>query len=166
MQAIIEQHVVLRPLQLGDAGWIIHRHAVAIAPEFGWGIAFEALCAQVMAEFLKVHCNSSNASWVAEKEGRILGSLLLMREDDGTARLRLLYVEQEARGLGLASTLLKTAIEFAQNSGYRRVILFTTGSNLAARRLYERLGMVIIAEEPLHFAGKQEKGETWEILLS
>lgn len=158
--------MTFRPLRLGDAGWIIHRHAVAIAPQFGWGIEFEALCTQVMAEFLKVQANPLNASWIVEKDGRILGSLFLVREENRTARLRLLYVEDEARGLGLATTLLKRAIEFARSSGCQRVILFTTGSNLAARRLYKRLGMAIIAQETLHFAGKQEKGETWEITLS
>lgn len=166
MTAADAQGITIRPLQLGDTGWIIHRHAVAIAPQFGWGIEFEELCTRVMAEFLKVRAEPSNSSWVVEREGRILGSLLLMREDELTARLRLLYVEDEARRLGLATTLLKTALEFARNAQYQRVILFTTGSNLAARRIYMRLGLAIIAEEPLHFAGKQEKGETWEIKLS
>lgn len=163
---ISRDSITLRPLKLGDAGWIIYRHAVAIAPEFGWGTDFEALCAKVFAEFLPVHDLPQNASWIAEHEGRIKGSLLLMKENDTTARLRLLYIEKEARGLGLATTLITTALAAAKERGYTRVVLFTTGSNLAARRIYERLGMRIILEEPLHFAGKQEKGETWEIELS
>lgn len=157
--------MTFRPLQLGDAGWIIYRHAVAIAPEFGWSTDFEALCARVFADFLPVHHLPENASWIAEAHVQILGSLLLMREDSHTARLRLLYVEKEARGLGLASALLTQALETARAKGYSRVILFTTGSNLAARRIYERLGMRIAHEESLLFSGKHEKGETWEIGL-
>ena len=99
MTALMEPDpLTFRPLQPGDTGWIIHRHGVAIAPEFGWNMEFEALCAGILADFIKGFKPDCEASWIAERGGDILGSLFLIREDDATARLRLLYVEPSARG--------------------------------------------------------------------
>ena len=157
--------LTFRPLQPGDAGWIIHRHGVAIAPEFGWNMEFEALCAQILADFIKGFKPDCEASWIAQRGGDILGSLFLIREDDTTARLRLLYVEKAARGMGLATQLLQQSFAFARSKNYRRVVLFTTDSNEAARRIYLKLGMTLAKEEPFDFAGKKQNGETWELVL-
>lgn len=155
----------LRDLAPGDAGWIVHRHGVAIAPEFGWSLEFEALCAQILADFIKRYDATCEKSWIADRGGEILGSLFLIREDAQTARLRLLYVEPAARGLGLATRLLMESIAFARAKSYRRLVLFTTSSNASARRLYQKLGFTLTQEESFPFAGKQEIGETWSLAL-
>lgn len=157
--------IIFRPLQGGDAGWIIHRHGSVIAKEFGWNMEFEALCSQIMADFIRNYKPDSERSWIVERGNAILGSLLLIREDETTARLRLLYVEQAARGLGLATKLLEKSFAFARSRNYRRVVLFTTDSNVGARRIYEKLGMVLEKAEPFTFAGKLQSGETWAIDL-
>lgn len=154
-----------RPLALGDAGWIIHRHGVVIAKEFGWNMEFEALCAQILADFIRQFNPAFEQSWIAERDGQILGSLFLVKASDTTAKLRLLYVEPAARGLGLATQLLETAFAFARAKGYARVTLFTTHSNVAARRIYQRLGMVLTHEEPVQLGGVSLMGEDWEITL-
>jgi DNA-binding MarR family transcriptional regulator/GNAT superfamily N-acetyltransferase len=157
--------IIFRQLSHGDAGWIIHRHGAIIAREFGWNHEFEALCAQIMADFIRNYQPEWERSWVVERDGDILGSLFLIREDATTARLRLLYVEAAARGLGLATKLLEKSFEFARSKGYARVVLFTTDSNIAARRIYEKLDMTLETSEPFAFAGKQQQGETWAIAL-
>lgn len=155
----------VRPLTNGDAGWIIHRHGSVIAREFGWNMQFEALCAQILADFIRSFQPEWEASWIVEREGNILGSLFLIRGDDMTARLRLLYVEPAARGLGLATSLLRTAIDFAHGKGYKKMTLFTTSNNIAARRIYEKLGMRLIDTEPFDFAGEELVGENWDLVL-
>ena len=166
MTALMEPDpLTFRPLQPGDTGWIIHRHGVAIAPEFGWNMEFEALCAGILADFIKGFKPDCEASWIAERGGDILGSLFLIREDDATARLRLLYVEKAARGMGLATQLLQQSFDFARSKHYSRVVLFTTDSNAAARRIYVKLGMQLVKQEPFDFAGKRQMGETWERML-
>lgn len=158
--------VIFRQLQGGDAGWIIHRHGGAIAQEFGWNMEFDALCSQIMADFIRNYRPDDERSWIVERDGEILGSLFLIRENETTARLRLLYVEKAARGMGLATKLLEKSFQFARNKGYQTVILFTTDSNESARRIYARLGMKLVKEEPFAFAGQQQTGETWEIALN
>jgi GNAT superfamily N-acetyltransferase len=157
--------VTLRPLRGGDAGWIIHRHGSTIAGEFGWNLEFEALCAQILADFIRNFQPDCEQSWIAERDGEILGSLFLIRADEKTAKLRLLYVESAARGLGLATRLLEAAFAFARSKNYTKITLFTTASNINARRIYEKLGMHLIHSEAFPFGGKMETGETWERAL-
>lgn len=157
--------LVFRQLQLGDAGWITYRHATAIAPEFGWDNKFEALCAQILADFITNYDPTCERSWIAERGGQILGSLFLIRTDAETAKLRLLYVEPAARGMGLATKLLEKSIQFARSKAYKKVQLFTTSGNVGARRIYERLGFACIRSEATDLFGDGLMGEIWELVL-
>lgn len=154
--------LVFRQLGAGDAGWIVHRHGAVIAHEFGWNMEFEALCAKILSDFITNYQPEYERSWIVEREGGILGSLFLVRQDETTAKLRLLYIEQAARGLGLATKLLEKSFAFARSKHYQRITLFTTSGNVNARRIYEKLGMQLTKEEPLEFAGQPLIGETWE----
>lgn len=157
--------VIFRQLRLGDAGWITHRHGAMIAPEFGWDERFEALCARIIADFIDQYQPEWERSWVVERNGDILGSLFLVRQDEKTAKLRLLYVEPAARGMGLANKLIEKSIQFARSKGYKRVTLFTTSNNIDARRIYAKRGFRLMKEEPHAFCGQQLTGETWELML-
>ena len=157
--------LIFRALQSGDAGWIIHRHATVIAPEFGWNASFEALCARILADFIDHFQPEYERSWIVERDGEILGSLFLIREDAVTAKLRLLYVEPAVRGMGLARKLLEKSMQFALDKGYRRVSLFTTSNLLTARRLYAQLGFQMVDNTlPAPF-GKNIQGEKWLLEL-
>jgi len=59
--------------------------------------------------------------WIAEREGENVGSVLLMRETQDIARLRLLLVEPKARGLGIGARLVEEAVRFARAARYRKV---------------------------------------------
>ncbi len=157
--------LLIRQLKLGDAGWIIHRHAMLIAQEMGWDQRFEALCASILAEFISNYDARFERSWIAERAGQILGSLFLTRVDAHTAKLRLLYVEKDARGMGLANKLIEKSIQFARDKGYKKLTLFTTSENLAARRIYERMAFAKVSEEPTDLFGNGLIGEIWEFRL-
>ena len=157
--------IIFRQLSHGDAGWLIHRHGAVIAREFGWNHEFEALCAQIMADFIRNYQPAWERSWIVERSGDIIGALFLIRENETTARLRLLYVEPAARGSGLATKLLEKSIQFARSKGYQKLMLFTTSGNIAARRIYLKLGMELTREEPYSFAGQTTVGEDWSLSL-
>lgn len=157
--------VVLRPLQVGDLGWIIHRQAVLYAQEYGWGASFEALVAEIAAKYQQTHDPAWENAWVAERGGRIVGSVFLVRESDTAAKLRLLYVEPEARGLGLGQQLTDTCIAFARAKGYAVLNLWTNDVLLAARRIYQRAGFVCVAREAHHSFGHELVGEHWSLKL-
>jgi DNA-binding MarR family transcriptional regulator/GNAT superfamily N-acetyltransferase len=153
---------ILRPHQPGDMGWIIHRHGALYAEEYGWDESFEALVATVAAEFLQRFDAKRERCWIAEMEGEVVGSVLLVKHSDEVAKLRLLLVEQKARGLGIGARLVEECLRFARHAGYRRITLWTNSVLDGARRIYERAGFHLVRSEPHRSFGHDLVGETWE----
>ncbi|ESR26905.1 bifunctional helix-turn-helix transcriptional regulator/GNAT family N-acetyltransferase [Lutibaculum baratangense] len=157
--------IVLRPPRPGDLGWVVSRHGAIYAEEYGWDSSFEALVADIVAEFDKAHDPRRERVLIGEVDGEPAGSVFLVRQDEETAKLRLLFVESWARGTGLGRRLVETVIADARALGYRRIVLWTNDCLTAARSLYERLGFRMVASEPHHSFGHDLVGETWELEL-
>ncbi|TIM60418.1 MAG: MarR family transcriptional regulator, partial [Mesorhizobium sp.] len=110
---------ILRPLQVGDIGWITHRQGLIYAQDYGWDETYEALVAEILGEFVKNFVPQWESSWIAEREGEVVGSVFVMRKSPKVAKLRLLYVEPSARGLGIGRRLVDECIAFSRAKGYK-----------------------------------------------
>ena len=157
--------VALRPHRPGDMGWVVERHAVLYGAEQGWGPGIEAVTARVCADFLERHDPARERCWIAERAGERLGCVFLVKEDETTARLRLLLLEPSARGLGLGRRLVEECVAFGRAAGYREIVLWTHAVLTRARRIYARAGFQL-AETWVHDQfGKPEASETWRLQL-
>jgi DNA-binding MarR family transcriptional regulator/N-acetylglutamate synthase-like GNAT family acetyltransferase len=156
---------ILRRDRVGDLGLVASRQGLIYQQEYGWDKSYEALAAKILSEFAGRNDAVNERAWIAESHGAILGSVYLMKEDAETARLRLLYVEQQARGLGLGKKLVSECTTFARATGYKRIVLWTQSTLTAARKLYVSEGYELIKQEPHHSFGKDLVGETWELGL-
>lgn len=147
----------------GDLGWIVHRHGVLYSQEYGWNEKFEGLVAEVAAAYLRDHDPHLEHCWIAERNGAIAGSVMLVRAEGGFAKLRLLYVEPAARGFGIGRMLLAQCIDKARECRYAGVVLWTTSNLHSARRLYEAAGFRLESEEPFDTFGMPLVGQYWRL---
>lgn len=152
---------LLRDPQAGDMGIVVQQQAALYTREYGWNSEFEALVAEIVARFLREFDRTCERCWIAEKDGKVVGSIFVVRHDAKTAKLRMLYVDASARGLGIGNRLIEECLSFARHAGYEKMMLWTTSILSDARRLYQKAGFQLIEEEPIHSFGKDLVSETW-----
>ena len=156
---------LLRPHQAGDMGWVVHRQGVLYAQEYGYDEEFEALAAEVVAQFVQHYDDRRERCWIAEKDREVVGSVFLVSKSQTIAQLRLLYVEPAARGLGIGSRLVAECVRFARQTGYKKMILWTQSELDAARHVYKKAGFHNVKRKPHHSFSRDLVAETWELSL-
>ena len=156
---------ILRPPRPGDMGWIVSRHGALYSGDYGWDERLEALTAEIVAAFVRNYDAKRERCWIAERDGENAGCVLLVKETDEVARLRLLLVEPKARGLGIGARLVEECVRFARETRYREITLWTHSVLTAARHIYEGAGFKLIATQEHDEFGKTLVGETWNLTL-
>ena len=168
IEAVLERRrtqpaaVMLRSHRVGDMGWVISRQGAAYAADYGWDISYEALVAEICAQFIKNYDAAREHCWIAEVAGEPVGSIFLVKATDQIAKLRLLQVEKKARGLGVGRALVEQCMQGARERGYKRMTLWTQSILVAARGIYKSAGFELVATDPHHSFGHDLIGETWE----
>jgi len=156
---------LLRDPEPGDLGWIVSRHGALYALEYGWDERFEALVAEIVAQFARNRDPEHERCWIADAGGEPVGSVFVMKTSPNIAQLRLLLVEPTARDLGIGRRLIDECIRFARRAGYKRLRLWTQANLKAARHLYKETGFELIEQEKHTKFGPELTGETWELKL-
>jgi DNA-binding MarR family transcriptional regulator/N-acetylglutamate synthase-like GNAT family acetyltransferase len=156
---------VLRPLAPGDYGWIVHRHGVLYAEEYGWDETFEALVARIVADYIDHRDAQRENAWIAEADGEPVGCVFCVKKAEKVAQLRLLLVEPRARGAGVGTRLVDECMRFARRAGYSEMMLWTNDVLTSARRIYERFGFKLVEEERHHSFGHDLVGQNWSVAL-
>jgi GNAT superfamily N-acetyltransferase len=149
----------------GDLGWVVMAHGEIYSREFGWDTSFEALVARIVADYAASHDSTREAAWIAEVDGRRAGCVFCVLNDEETAQLRILLVDNEARGLGIGRQLVDRCLRFAKQAGYQKMMLWTNDPLVAAARIYLGAGFHLVAEEPHHSFGVDLVGQTYELDL-
>lgn len=160
--------LIIRPHRVGELGWLVHRQGLLYHLEQGWNGAFEALITRIYAEYEEAPVSPPKALWVAEQGGVLAGSIFVVPaagEAEGTAQLRMLYVEPMFRGHGIGKRLVDEAVAFSRASGYRRIMLWTQDCLVSARRLYQGAGFTLTREERHHSFGADLNGQYWVLEL-
>lgn len=156
---------VLRPFRPGDYGWVVYRHGVLYAEEYGWDETFEALVARIVADYVDHRDPRRENAWIAEADGEPVGCVFCVKKEESVAQLRLLLVEPQVRDAGLGTRLVDECIRFARRAGYTQMLLWTNDVLTDARRIYERFGFTLVEEERHHNFGKDLVGQNWSLEL-
>jgi DNA-binding MarR family transcriptional regulator/GNAT superfamily N-acetyltransferase len=156
---------ILRGPRPGDMGWVVQSHGALYASEYGFDSSFEGLVAEITAKFLASFDASRERCWIADIDGAQVGSVFLVRHSDDVAKIRLLLVDPAGRGQRLGQRLVAECIAFAKACGYRKITLWTQSILLAARKIYQDAGFVLVASEANRSFGQSLVSETWELEL-
>jgi len=156
----------LRTFRPGDMGMIAARQSILYREVYGWGPQIEVIEGQVTTDFLRDFKPGREQCWVAEVNGTMAGSVFLTDEGDGLSRLRLLYVEPFARGLGIGNALVEACIGFARDVGYSAMTLWTHTILESARRIYAAHGFRIVESHVHEEFGVPIQSETWRLDLA
>jgi GNAT superfamily N-acetyltransferase len=146
-------------------GWVIQRHGALYHQEHGFDHTFEALVAQIVADFMN-RDDPGERAWIADVAGEPAGCVFCTRADETTAKLRLLLVEPDARGMGVGARLVEQCVEFAAQTGYANMTLWTQSILADAQRLYARAGFVVAGSKPHRSFGRDLVDQTWTRELS
>lgn len=164
IQALLQgtaPNYLLRDPQPGDMGVVVQQQTALYAREYGWNWEFEALVAETVAKYLRAFDPTCERCWIAEKDAEVVGSVFVIRHDDTTAKLRMLYVDASARGMGIGQRLVDECVRFARQVGYQRMQLWTVDVLSDARKLYQKAGFELVEEETMDSFGKSLVSQTW-----
>ena len=78
--------------------------------------------------------------WMAEADGKIVGSAGLMKEEESVFELVKMAVTEGYRGKGIAKVLLERCLYKAREIGAKKVTLFSNHQLHTAISLYEKYG--------------------------
>jgi DNA-binding MarR family transcriptional regulator/N-acetylglutamate synthase-like GNAT family acetyltransferase len=159
------QGYVLRAPEPGDIALVIARQAQLYTREYGWNGEFEVMAGEIAIKFAKDVDPKWERCWIAVRGGEVIGSVFLVKESETVAKLRLLYVDAAARGLGLGKRLVEECVAQARAFGYKKIVLWTNDILSAARRIYLGQGFKLVKEERHHSFGKDLVGQVWELDL-
>lgn len=155
--------VYLREPQPGELGWIVQAHGEFYFREFGWGTQFEGVVADIVGRYAEQMADPQQFCWIADLGGKPVGCVMLTRDPDRTARLRVMLVDEAARGRGVGQLLCQAVLDAAKTCGDRSVVLWTTSRQKAARRLYQRFGFQCLSSEPNTTFDSSAMDESWRL---
>jgi DNA-binding MarR family transcriptional regulator/GNAT superfamily N-acetyltransferase len=136
---------LLRPHRSGDISQVVHHAVSSAAEEFGLADGDEAMLLTACAAFAREFDASRDCSWLAERDGVVVGAVLVRRADAACARMVLLHVESRARGIGIGRRLIAEAVAFATRAGYAHIEVELRDAMKAARYLVHAAGFRLVA---------------------
>lgn len=146
----------------GALGWITQMHGTYYHRHWGLGLYFEAKVATELAAFLNRLDPSRDGIWIARDGDRFVGAVVIDGVDADTvgARLRWFIIDPAYQGQGLGNRLMREAVSFCQQAGFRRVYLTTFAGLTTARHLYEKFGFRLCGEmDGTHLTGSADLTE-------
>lgn len=157
--------LTLRAHRPGDLTWIVSEQSKLYADEYGWNEEYEALAGEIAVGFLRDFDPERERCWIAELGGEPAGAVLLVKQSDETAKLRLLHVQRWARRRGVGRRLVGECVETARRLGYSELALWTQSALADAQRLYESVGFEMTGEEEHLSFGQNLIGRFWRLAL-
>lgn len=139
------------------------RHVEIFDGEYGFSEYFNKYATAAIDRFPQTYNPEKDFMLIAKVEGKFGGTVTLIGEENGNARLRFFFVEPFTRGKGVGKLLFNTAMSMAKDMGYSHLYFSTYNVLKPARNMYRNLGYVITKETPEDEVLPGAVEEIWEI---
>ncbi|MEI7578446.1 MAG: GNAT family N-acetyltransferase [bacterium] len=114
---------------------------------FNLKIAFLSDLYEVQKEYFA----KNGVFYIAEQDGKIIGTIALKYDQPKIARLKRLFVAKQYRGQGLAQTLFDKVLFFARQNHYEKIVLSTLPVMKQAQKFYQKNGFIVMSrDEKVH----------------
>ena len=144
-----------REFSPGDLGQLVYIHGVQNFANYGFNHVHEAYCAKIAVELILERDKRRSRAWLAKKEDKIVGSILIVERPNNQAQLRLLFVDLTVRGIGLGRWLVEESIGYCRAGGFDLVYLWTVDGLDRAISIYESVGFTRVAEKTIEEWGRR-----------
>lgn len=145
-----------------DLEYIVEAHCRIYAEEYQFDDSFKVFVTGSINSFKKNRDDEKENIWVVDIDGRLKGSIGVVKISDETAQIRWFLVEADQRGKGQGKQLIKEAIQFSKDKNYKSLILWTNNSLSTARNLYESFGFRITETKKSYLSNQEILEEKWE----
>jgi GNAT superfamily N-acetyltransferase len=160
-------HVTIRSgSSTKDVNTIVRLHRRVYEGEYGLDRSFARDVATRLAELRRGGWPGPREGlWIAESDGKAVGSITLNDQGGGLGRLGHLVLTPEARGSGAGRRLVERVLEAARAAGYERLELGTFSDLSAAGSLYRSVGFEAVSTEQAVRWGRQMEWQVYELEL-
>jgi GNAT superfamily N-acetyltransferase len=149
-----------------DLNSVVRLHREVYEGEYGLDPSFASDVATQLAELHRRGWpGPGEGLWLAELEGRVVGSITLYDVGGGRGRLGDLVLTPEARGSGAGRRLVEHVLDAARAAPYERLELFTFGDLTAAGSLYRSVGFEKVSDEHTVRWGREMDWQRYELEL-
>lgn len=140
---------IIRPYRPGEEEYVADAHRRVYSEEYRWGEPFISYAMHIPLAFAQKAPSPREGFWIAEADGRPVGSIMLCETDEPElGQLRLFLVEKPYRRGGIGKALTATLLNKARAAGYRQLVLETAHPLTDAITHYEHLGFRKVEESP------------------
>lgn len=132
--------VIIQEYKPGDPSMVCYFYYKLYEKQYNFNGTVERYFMEGMIDLFKDPCG--NMLWVAKKDKKIVGSIAIIKRGDNDAQLRWFGIDISLQGIGIGNQLIKTAMQFCKDRGYKHVTLWTIDILKPARHLYGKYGFV------------------------
>jgi GNAT superfamily N-acetyltransferase len=149
-----------------DVNTIVRLHRYVYEGEYGLDRSFARDVATRLAELRRGGWPGPREGlWIAEADGKAVGSITLNDQGHGLGRLGHLVLTPETRGTGTGRRLVEQVLETARAAGYERLELSTFSDLTAAGSLYRSVGFANVSTEQAVRWGRAMEWQRYELEL-
>jgi len=141
---------------------LVQLHGILYRAECGWDQSFESYVAGPLTQFAQAKSHRERI-WLLEDDGKLAGSIAIVRATQGFAQLRWLLLTPEVRGRGIGKWLINEALQFCRSCDYLGVFLWTERRLENAARLYLAFGFRITEEKTESLWGTMVTEQRYEL---